>query len=74
MLENYLNFFYLNSSSIFDEEETANDGLGEGNFGIKNTKTNTVTGGKPVKSVTGRITILNSVATLLEKDFFEYLI
>jgi len=35
MLENYLNFFYLNASSIIDEEETINDMFGDGNFGIK---------------------------------------
>ena len=46
----------------------------EGNYGYRNTKTKALSGGRPVKSVTNRIAILNSIAKLLEVDFFEYLI
>jgi hypothetical protein len=46
----------------------------QGNYGIKNTKTQVVSSGNPVKSVTNRIIITNNVAKVLEKDYFEYLI
>jgi hypothetical protein len=46
----------------------------QGNYGIKNTKTQVVSSGNPVKSVTVRLIITNNVTKVLEKDCFEYLI
>jgi hypothetical protein len=46
----------------------------EGNYGFRHPKTKVLSGGRPIKSVTNRISITNRVAKVLEKDFFEYLI